>query len=325
MRENSTLAKRENASISAPTLLTHKKSRFQKNLPLLIMCLPVILFFTVFSYLPMPGIYLAFIDFNYRLGIFRSQFVGFTNFKFLVISGDLWRLTKNTILYNAAFILLGNCLQVAVAILISELSAKWFKKVSQTIMFLPHFISYVLVGLFAYNLLNYDYGIINNVLLSIGAEPIKFYSNPNVWPYILVGTFLWKTTGYGSIIYFATIAGIDPSINDAAQIDGASTFQRIRHIVLPSIRPTFIILLLFSIGGILRGNFAMFYNIVGANNALLFQQTDIIETFVFRALMNNFNFSLGSAVSLYQSVFGFALIMISNWLVRRVEPEYALF
>ncbi len=273
----------------------------------------------------MPGIYIAFIDFNYRLGIFRSPFVGFDNFRFLVLSGDLWRLTQNTILYNLGFILIGNSLQVAVAILISELSSRCFKKVSQTIMFLPHFISFVLVGLFAYNLLNYDYGIINNFLVSMGAEPRKFYSNPDVWPFILIATYLWKSTGYGSIIYFATISGIDPAIMDAARIDGASTFQRIRHITLPSIRPTFIILLLFSIGGILRGNFFMFYNIVGANNALLFEKTDIIETFVFRALMNNFNFSLGSAVSLYQSLFGFILIMFSNWLVRRIEPDYALF
>ena len=321
----SDLARYQTKEQTALLPLTGRKSTFRKNLPLLLMCLPVILFFAIFSYLPMPGIYLAFIDFNYRLGIFRSQFVGLDNFRFLVLSGDLWHLTQNTILYNFAFIMLGNSLQVVVAILISEMALKWFKKVSQTIMFLPHFISFVLVGLFAYNLLNYDYGIINNMLRVLGAEPIKFYSNPNVWPFILVVTHLWKTTGYGSIVYFATISGIDPSIIDAAHIDGANSFQRIRHITIPSIRPTFIILLLFSIGGILRGNFFMFYNIVGANNALLFQKTDIIETFVFRALMNNFNFSLGSAVSLYQSIFGFALIMFSNWLVRRIEPEYALF
>jgi len=292
---------------------------------LILMCLPAIVFFFIFAYIPMPGLYIAFIDYNYSAGIFKSAFVGLENFRFLVMSGDLWRLTFNTVAYNLAFILLGNCLQIFVAILLNELRSKWFKKVSQTLMFLPHFISAVLIGLIAYNILSYDYGTLNAFLTSMGAEPVKTYSNPFIWPYIIVLTFLWQSTGYGSIVYFAAIMGLDAEILEAAEIDGANAIQRIRHIVLPWLKPTFVILLLFSLGGVLRGNFGLFYNLVGANNTMLFKTTDIIETFVFRSLMNNFNFSMGSAVSLYQSIFGFMIVITANWLVRRLAPENSLF
>ncbi|MEC0232163.1 MULTISPECIES: ABC transporter permease [Paenibacillus] len=289
------------------------------------MCVPAILFFLIMSYLPMPGLYLAFINYNYSAGIFGSQFVGFDNFKFLVTSGALWKLTFNTIAYNLAFIIIGNTLQISIAVLLNELRKKWFKKISQSLMFLPFFISFVLVGLIAYNILSYDYGLMNGILKSIGWEPVKTYSNPAIWPFIIVLTYLWQSTGYGSIVYFAAIMGLDSEIVEAAEIDGANALQRIRYIVLPWLKPTFIILLLFSLGGILRGNFGLFYNLVGANNTALFDATDIIETFVFRSLMNNFNFSLGSAVSLYQSVFGFFIVITANWLVKKVSPENTLF
>ncbi|MBD0378941.1 sugar ABC transporter permease [Paenibacillus sp. WST5] len=292
---------------------------------LILMCVPAILFFLIMSYLPMPGLYLAFINYNYSEGIFKSPFVGFDNFKFLISSGALWKLTFNTIAYNLAFILIGNTLQIAIAILLNELRKKWFKKLSQSLMFLPYFISFVLVGLIAYNILSYDFGLLNGVLKSMDMEPVKTYSNPSIWPAIIVLTFLWHSTGYGSIVYFAAIMGLDSEIVEASEIDGANAFQRIRYIVLPWLKPTFIILLLFSLGGILRGNFGLFYNLVGANNTALFDATDIIETFVFRSLMNNFNFSLGSAVSLYQSIFGFFIVITANWLVKKVSPENTLF
>ncbi|XEC97715.1 ABC transporter permease [Paenibacillus tarimensis] len=289
------------------------------------MCLPAILFFIAFAYLPMPGLYLAFIKYNYADGIFRSPFIGFENFRFLVMTGDLWRLTFNTVAYNLAFILFGNVLQITVAVLLNEIRKKWFKKLSQTIMFLPYFISAVLIGLIAYNILSYDYGFLNAILKSWGFEPVKTYSNPNIWPFIIVLTYLWQSTGYGSIIYFAAIMGLDNEIVEASEIDGANTLQRIYYIVLPWLKPTFIILLLFSLGGILKGNFGLFYNLVGANNTMLYPTTDIIETYVFRTLINNFNFSLGSAVSLYQSVFGFIVVILANWLVKKVSPENSLF
>lgn len=295
------------------------------NRTLLLMCLPAIAFFLVFSYLPMPGLYLAFIQYNYTDGIFKSPFVWWDNFRFLVITGDLWRLTFNTIAYNIMFILLGNALQIAVAILLNELRSKWFKKVSQSLMFLPYFISFVLIGLIAYNILSYDYGLLNGFLKMIGADPVKTYSNPHLWPFIIVVTYLWQSTGYGSIVYFAAVMGLDSEIVEAAEIDGANALQRIRYIILPWLKPTFIILLLFSLGGVLRGNFGLFYNLVGANNSALYPTTDIIETYVFRSLMTNFNFSMGSAVSLYQSVFGFCVVLSANWLVKRVSPDNSLF
>nr|WP_027094175.1 ABC transporter permease subunit [Cohnella thermotolerans] len=299
--------------------------RFWNNRTLLLMCVPAIVFFCIFAYLPLPGLYLAFIQYNYTDGIFKSPFVGFNNFKFLVMTGDLWRLTFNTVAYNLAFILLGNVLQIVVAVFLNELRLKWFKKVSQTLMFLPHFISAVLVGLIAYNVLSYDYGLLNTVLKSVGLDPVKAYSNAAIWPFIIVLTYLWQSTGYGSIVYFAAIMGLDHEIVEASEIDGANAFQRIRYIVLPWLKPTFVILLLFSLGGILRGNFGLFFNLVGANNTALYASTDIIETYVFRALMTNFNFSIGSAVSLYQSVFGFIVVLTANWLVKKVSPDNSLF
>lgn len=299
--------------------------RFWNNKTLLLMCLPAIIFFIIFAYLPMPGLYLAFIKYNYTDGIFKSPFVGFDNFRFLVMTGDLWRLTFNTVVYNLAFILLGNVLQIIVAVFLNEIRLKWFKKLTQTLMFLPHFISAVLIGLIAYNVLSYDYGLLNSILTSLGFDPVKTYSNAGIWPFIIVLTYLWQSTGYGSIVYFAAIMGLDNEIIEAAEIDGAGAFQRIRYIVLPWLKPTFIILLLFSLGGILRGNFGLFFNLVGANNTVLYATTDIIETYVFRALMTNFNFSIGSAVSLYQSVFGFIVVMTANWLVKKVSPDNSLF
>ena len=300
----------------------------RQNKLLLIMCLPAIVFFFIFSYVPMPGIFLAFVDYKYNLGIlgiFTSPFVGFKNFEALMANGKIWILTRNTVLYNLVFLTTNNIMQIAVALMLNEIASRWFRKVSQTIMLLPHFISWVVVGVFAGSLLNTDKGIINSLIRASGGEGINFYANPAYWPWILTFVNLWKGIGYGSIVYFAAIMGIDAEIMEAAAIDGANAWQRIRHIMLPLLKNTFIMLLLFSVGGILRGNFGMFYNIVGASNAVLQDSTDIIETFVFRALMNNFNFSQGSAVSLYQSLFGCLLVMASNALVRRLEPDAALF
>jgi putative aldouronate transport system permease protein len=292
---------------------------------LILMCVPAILFFLVFCYIPMPGAYIAFTDFKYNLGIFGSRFVGFENFRFLIISGKLWQLTRNTILYNVAFIVLGNLLQIFVAVLLNEVRAKWFKKLAQSIMFLPYFISAVLVGFLSFSILNYDYGFIPNIFKAMGADAPKFYSNPAVWPVIIVLVNLWQTTGYGSIVYFAAIMGIDPAIYEAAEIDGAHAIQRIRYVILPSLRPTAVILILFSIGGILKGNFGLFYNLVGNGNPILQPSTDIIETYVYRALMNQFNFSSSAAAGLYQSVIGFVVVLTANWFVKRLEPDHALF
>jgi len=302
--------------------------KLMKKKTLLFMCLPAIAFFFVFSYLPMPGVWLAFVQFNYKDGIFGSKFVGLDNFRFLVMSGQLWMLTKNTILYNLAFILAGNILQVTVAILFNEMVGKFlraYKKFAQSVMFLPYFISTVVIGVFAYNFLNVQTGVINSMLRQMERDTINFYSIPQLWPFIIVLVYLWQYTGYGSIVYFAAIMGIDSEMMEASEIDGANAFQRIRYILLPCLKPTFIILLLFALGGIMKGNFGLFYNLTGASNTALYNKTDIIETFVFRCLNVSFNFSSGSAVGLYQSLFGFALVMTVNTIVKKIEPDYSLF
>lgn len=308
--------------------LTNRKMSFGKkvaqNKTLLLMCLPAILFFLAFSYAPMPGAYIAFTKFNYNKGIFRSPFIGFQNFRFLFESGQLTLLLRNTILYNVAFIMIGNFLQLTFAILMNEVKSKAFKKVTQSMMFLPHFISAVLVGLLVYNMINYDFGFISSLVRSVGGTMPKLYSSPSSWPYIIVTAIIWQTTGYGTVVYFAAITGIDESMLEAAKVDGANGFQRIRHIILPCLKPTVVILLLFAMGGIVKGNFGVFYNLVGLNS-VLFKTTDIVETFVYRALMNNSNFTQSSAVGLFQSLIGFAIVMIANGVVRRIEPDYSLF
>jgi len=291
---------------------------------LLLMCLPAVAFFIVFNYMPLPGAWIAFTNFNYRDGIFGSPFVGFKNFEFLIKSGQLWTLTRNTILYNLAFIVFGNILQIAIAIMLNEIRSTFFKKISQAAMFLPFFISAVLVGVIAFNLLNYDTGALNALIKSTGGEPIKIYSSAGAWPLIIIVVHLWQSTGYGSIVYFAAIMGIDRSLYEAATVDGASAWQRIRYVTLPSLKPTFIILVLFSLGGIMHGNFGLFWNLIG-NNASLFATTDIIETSVYRMVLSQNNFTTSTAVGLYQSLFGFALVMTANWVVRRINKEYALF
>lgn len=295
------------------------------NKVLMLMCLPAVLFFVIFAYCPMPGIYIAFTNYNFRDGIFGSPFVGFKNFEFLLKSGQLWLLTRNTILYNLSFILLGNLLQITLAIMVNEIRCNWFKKVSQTIMFLPYFISAVLIGVLAFNILNYDTGALNTLIRETGGNPMKIYSMAGIWPFVIILCNIWQQTGYGSIVYFASICGIDSQIVEAAEVDGATSLQRIRYIILPSLKPTFIILMLFALGGIMKGNFGLFYNLIGPANSQLFPSTDIIETFVFRTMMNQNNFATSSAVGLYQSLFGFLLVMFSNWVVKKIDPDYALF
>lgn len=291
-----------------------------------LMLVPMVVYFLLFAYLPMFGVYYAFIDYDFSRGL-ASPFVGFKNFAFLFRGGMdsiIWRLTKNTVLYNLAFIFVGNFMQIAVAMLLKEIRYRKFVKVSQTVMFMPYFVSMVMVGVIAYNLLSYRYGVINNLLTSLGQSRVDFYQQPKYWPFIIVLVNVWKGLGYGSVIYLAAILGIDESIYEAAYVDGATNWQRITRITLPLLKPTVIVLVLMALGGILRGQFELFYQLVG-NNGLLLNATDIIDTYVYRSLTVNFSMGLGSASGLYQSVFGFILILTVNAIVRKVDPENALF
>lgn len=239
-------------------------------------------------------------------------------------TGKLWQITQNTVLYNLVFIALTDLCQIAFAIMISEVMNRTFRRVSQSVILLPHFISYVIVGVFAYNFFNYNNGFVNMLITSMGGERYSFYTSPGVWKYIIVFFKVWKSTGYGMIIYLATITGISAVIYEAAYIDGASDWKRIRYITLPMLKSTIILLIHFDLGNILRGQFDLFYNLIG-NNSVLYPQTDVIDTFVFRSLMGQFNFSQSATVGFYQSLFGMAVVFAVNWLVRRVDAENALF
>jgi putative aldouronate transport system permease protein len=310
--------------VKAKSHLKNIAHEIKKKRVLFLMLLPALIFFIIFCYIPMPGAYVAFVDYNINKGIFGSEFIGLKNFEFLVKTGALWNITKNTLLYNIAFLTIGNLVQMILAIMLSEIGSKWFKKVSQSIILLPHFISMVIVGFFAYNLFNYDHGFINSFLNSLGFESHDFYSDQGIWKYIIVAFKVWAGAGYGMIVYLATITGISKDIHEAASIDGAKALQRIKYITLPLLKPTAVLLFLFGLGGILKGSFDLFYNLIG-NNSVLYAQTDIIDTYVFRSLMGQFNFSLSASVGFYQSLFGLFFVLAINFIVKKIEPDNALF
>ena len=290
----------------------------------LVMLLPAVLYTLIFSYYPMTGIVLAFKKYNYNGGIWGSPWNGLENFEFFFSSGQAGLVTRNTVLYNIVFIILNAVVQIAVAILLTELTSKVYRKVTQSLMFLPYFISWVIVGIMAFNIFSSDYGFMNNIITALGGEKVLFYTTPEIWPFIIVFFNLWKNIGYGSVMYLAAIMGIDTSIYEAATIDGANVFQRIFHVTIPMIMPTTVILLLLSVGGIFKGNFDLFYNLVGSNG-LLYNLTDVIDTLTFRALISSNNFGMASAIGLYQSVLCFVTVVVVNKLVSLYDKDYALF
>lgn len=304
------------------------KSAFLKDVSnnriLLLMILPAILYFLVFHYIPMFGVILAFKKYDYALGILKSDWIGFKNFEFFFKSGQAYTVTRNTFLYNVVFILLGNAMQLAAAIFLTEIGSKKVRKISQTCIFFPYFISWVVVGAFVYNLFSFDYGMVNAVLKAFSLEPVNVYAEPKYWPFILVVLNTWKGLGYGSVVYMATITGIDTSIYEAAEIDGASIMKRIWHITIPSLRATMVTLVLLALGRVFRGNMTMFYSLVG-NNGLLYNYTDVIDTFTFRTLLFSNDIGMSSAVGFYQSVLCFVFIMLANAFVKRIDSDSALF
>jgi putative aldouronate transport system permease protein len=294
------------------------------NRTLLLMLAPATLLVFVFSYIPMGGIVLAFKHFRYQAGIFGSPWVGFENFRFFFISGQAFLVTRNTLLYNLGFIVINTCLEIAFAVILSEMQGKRLKRVVQSFMFLPFFISWVVVSSIAYNILNFEYGALNGLLKSLGLRPVDAYSTPSAWKYILVGLKAWKEVGYGTVVYLAAIVAIDSEMYDAAEIDGANIFQRIRSVTIPCIVPTMVILFLLAVGGIFRGDFGLFYQMIG-NNGLLYDATDIIDTFVYRSLTQSSEIGMAAAAGLYQSIMCFVTIMIVNYIVKRTQPDYSLF
>lgn len=290
----------------------------------LLMLSPAVIYTLIFAYYPMTGIVLAFKKYNYAGGIWGSPWNGFENFKFFFKSGQAWTVTRNTVLYNILFIVVGTVTQVAVAVFLTEIHSKRFRKISQSMMFLPYFISWVIVGVMAFNIFSSDYGFINRLITFFGGEKITFYTKPQYWPFILLFFNIWKGVGYGSVMYLAAIMGIDTSVYEAAAIDGANVFQRIFKVTIPMIMPTVIILFLMSVGGIFRGNFDMFYNLVG-NNGLLYNYTDVIDTLTMRTMISNSDFGMSAAMGLFQSVLCFITILIANKLVGLYDKDYTLF
>lgn len=290
----------------------------------LLMLMPAIIYTLIFAYYPMTGIVLAFKKYNYAGGIWGSPWNGLNNFKFFFQSGQAGLVTRNTVLYNILFIVVNTVSQIAVAVFLTELKSKWYRKITQSLMFLPYFISWVIVGVMAFNILSSDYGFMNRLIESLGGERISFYTTPEVWPWILTFFNVWKGIGYGSVMYLAAIMGIDTSMYEAAAIDGANVFQRIFKITIPSIMPTTVILFLMSIGGIFKGNFDMFYNLIGSNG-LLYNYTDVIDTLTFRALISNSDYGMSAAIGLYQSVLCFITVLLANKLVGMYDKDYTLF
>lgn len=303
-----------------------KKSRgLKKTLPLLILAAPGLLYFILNSYIPMAGVFIAFKNIDYAKGIFRSDWIGFDNFKFLFQTSDAWIMTRNTLLYNVAFIVLGTILSIFIAILMSELLSKAYSKLFQSGLVLPNLISMVVLSYLVFAFLNADSGFINHsILRPLGIPEINWYSEPKYWPYLLVIIQMWKTAGYGSIVYIAFIAGIDKSVYEAAKIDGAGKLKQIWTITLPLLKPTVVILTLMSIGRIFNSDFGLFYQ-VPMNAGALYSTTQTIDTYVYRALMQVNDIGMSAAAGLYQSLVGFVLVMLANAIVKRINAENALF
>lgn len=296
----------------------------RKNHLLYLLTLPGILLIFIFAYLPIFGIAIAFQDYNPVKGIFGSAFVGFKNFRFLFGSSDILKVIYNTVFLNLLFILCGTVVSVAIAIMFSELKSKKFKVITQTMVTLPNFLSWTVVAMIVSAYFSYQGGVLNQILNAFGFESIAFFNEPGYWPLFLVCIKIWQAGGFGSIVYLATISGINPEIYESASMDGANRWKKIWYITLPMLKPTIILLLILAMGGIFYGDFGMIYAIVG-KNALLYPTTDVIDTYVYRALMDLGNVSMSAAVGVFQSIVGFLLVLTVNQITRKYSPESALY
>ncbi len=302
-----------------------KKNVLKEYWPLYLMMLPALLYLLINNYIPMAGMVIAFKKLNFAKGIWASPWAGLKNFKFLFASKDAWIITRNTLLYNVAFILVNMVVGIAIAILITEVRNTKLKKIYQSAILLPFLMSMVILSYIVYALLSAENGLVNNSILPLfHIDPIQWYQKPKYWPAVLIIANCWKGVGYGCLIYIASLIGIDPSFYEAARLDGASKWQEITKITLPSLVPTIITLLLLSIGRIFYSDFGLFYQ-VPMNSGVLFPTTNVIDTYVYRALIEQGNISMSSAAGVYQSLVGFCVVMLSNWIVRRVDKDQALF
>ena len=301
-----------------------KIKKMKRFLPIYLMLIPGFLYLIINNYIPMFGIIVAFKNYNYSLGIFGSKWNGLKNFKFLFKTKDAFTITRNTLVYNAVFIILGNSLGILIAILLNEIRSKMAKKTYQTIILLPFLLSIVIVSYIVYGIFSTEFGIANHMLTSLGKDRISWYSTPKYWPFILTFINLWKNMGYNTVLYYATLIGIDVSYYEAAVVDGASRWQRIRYITIPSLIPTITIMVLMAISRIFYSDFGLFYQ-VPLNSGPLIDVTNTIDTYVYRGLRENSNIGMSAAAGLYQSVVGFIMVIAANTLVKRMGNGNELF
>ena len=302
-----------------------KKKSLKKYIPFYLMMLPAIVYFFINNYIPMSGLILAFEKYTIRGGIYGSEKVGLSNFKFLFSTSDAWIMTRNTLLYNIAFILLGMVFGIGVAYLLYELRGKLPKKIYQTVILFPGLLSIIIISYLANAFLAGDTGFINNFILEpLGFDPIAFYSEEKYWPFILVFINLWKGVGSGCILYLANMSAQDPGLYEAAALDGATRWQSFRNITLPGLVPTIVTLLIMNVGHIFNSYFGLFYQ-VPMNSGALTDVTQTIDTFVYRGLLNTGNIGMSAAAGFYQSVIGFILVLVTNGIVNKISRENAMF
>lgn len=302
----------------------HSQQR-KRDLIYCLFLLPGLVYLILNNYLPMLGSFIAFKKINFSVGLFKSKWVGLDNFVYLFKTKDAWTITRNTLLYNLAFIVLGTILYVFIAILLCEITSRKSAKVIQLSLLLPYMLSWVIVSYLAFAFLSYDNGIINqSVLKVLNLTKVNWYGDVSAWPKILIIVYLWKTCGYSAIVYMAAISGIDPEIMESAQIDGAGKIRQVWYITLPALKPTITIMVLMAIGRIFYSDFGLFYQ-VPMDCGALYPATQTIDTYVYRAMMRSNNFEGSAAAGLYQSLVGFVLVMGANTIVRRIEPDNALF
>lgn len=297
-------------------------SLFKKNYELFTLGLPGLAYIFVFSYLPMLGIVMAFKDFHYDKGIWGSAWIGFKNFEFFFVSDYAFRITRNTVLYQIGYLFFTTTFALTFAIMLNEISRRSVK-VYQTALFLPYFLSWVVVYYIVFTLLDLKNGLLNHLLDAFGAAPHNWYLESGPWPYILNIVSLWKNIGFSTLVYFAGIIAISPEYYEAAKIDGATRWQMARKITIPLIMPLISILLILSVGGLISGDFGLHYFIPN-NSGMTFPTTDIIDTYVYRALTKLGDVGMASAVGLFQSTVGFILVLLANAMAKKMNPENAL-
>lgn len=304
--------------------LSKLSARKMETTELCMLCLPAVIVVFIWCYLPLIGIIIPFKDFKYDLGVFGSEWCGLENFEFFFKSDTAFVIVRNTLLLNALFIITGTIMNVIFAILLYQITSAKMVKVYQTISILPRFLTWIIASYMLYIFLDPQKGVLNEVLNFFGKDSIDWYTNPSYWPAILVLSNIWKTVGNGMIIYYAALMGIDNQMYEAADLDGANSFQKSWYISIPSIMPIIITMTILSIGNIFRSDFSMFYQLT-RNVPLLYSTTDVVDTYVYRALRQDGNISMSAAVGLIQSVVGFVLTMGTNMIVKKIDPDQAMF